>query len=136
LQPESKDTMEFIKSLLGLSPNDPTLHLSLAFIYQELGEREKALQEILTAKSIYLQLIAQNYRNNNYHWALANVYRQLGEYEKAYQEILITLQLAPLRKLDVETFIHTELSSTYWDRYTKGKDPATGLYDFKPRNAQ
>src|SRR3989338_8208212 len=128
LQPENEETMKFIKSLLGLSPGDPTLHLSLAFIYQESGENEKALQEVLTAKNIYRQLIVQDYRNSNHHWGLAHVYQQLDEYEKSYQEALITLKLAPARKLEVEVFIEAELKGIYWDRYNKGRDPTTGLY--------
>jgi len=130
LQPENKEIIQFIQLLLGQRPNDPNLHVSLAFIYRESGEEEKSHQELLIVKSLYLQLIAQDYEKSASHLGLAKVYKELGEYEKSFQEALIALKLRSAFKVEVESLIQTELPSIYWDKYNQGRDPSTGLYKF------
>lgn len=118
LQPENKETIEFIKLLLNQDPNNPNFHVSLAFIYRELGEEEKALEELLIVKSIYLQLIAKNPERSGYHFGLAGVYKELGEYEKSFEEALLAIKLRPAYKIEVEDFIST-FPGNYWPKYVE-----------------
>ncbi len=118
LQPENKEVLVFLQQLLGLDSNDPALHSSLAYIYRQTGETEKARQEFLIVKSIYEQAVAYNPKNSNYHFGLANVYKELGEYEKAYQEVITAEKLNPGLHDKVVKFIY-ELPAGYWERYQK-----------------
>ena len=99
LQPENKEALEFLKQLLGLGSNDLNVHTSLAYIYNQLGEKEKFRQELLIVKSLYLQLIAKHPKSPDFYINLAKVYKELGEYENARQ----AAQLA--EKLDPENFL-------------------------------
>ncbi|MBU4367923.1 O-antigen ligase family protein [Patescibacteria group bacterium] len=108
LQPENKVEIEkFLKSLLSLDVNSPSLHTSLAYIYTQTGETEKAKEELLTTEYLYLQLIAKNPKEANYHFNLARVYRDLGEYEKARKEAQKVIELSPESKASVEEFLKT-----------------------------
>ena len=106
---------------ISSTPSTTRLHTSLAYIYREMGEEEKAHQEILIIKSIYLQLIARYPKGADYHFSLAGVYKELDEYEKAYQEALLTLKLNAETKDEVEGFIHS-LPGDYWQNYFKSTE--------------
>jgi putative inorganic carbon (HCO3(-)) transporter len=116
LQPENPEVLQFLQLLLGLGPNDPAIHYSLAYIYRQLGQEEKANQELSTAKSIYLYLISKNYNNPENHFQLAGVYNELKDYENAYREAIITLKLSPESKKTIEDLIST-LPGDYWPNY-------------------
>jgi len=118
LQPDNKEVLEFIKELLGLSPNDPSLHSSLAYIYDQIGETEKAKKEFLIVKSFYEQGVASDPKNPYYHFGLASVCKELGEYEKAYQEAILTEKLLPEFHTNVSNLINS-MPASYWDRYLK-----------------
>ncbi len=118
LQPGNKEVLEFIKLLLGLSPNSITLHTSLAYVYTQTGETEKARQEYLIIKSIYSQAVTKYPKNPNYHFNLAGVCKELGEYEKAYQEALLAEKLDPNFHDNVSNFIYF-LPGDYWKKYLK-----------------
>lgn len=107
LQPENKEIQTFLKQLLGLSPNDPTIHYSLAYIYIQTGKTEKAEEELLTTEYLYSQLIAKNPKEADYHFNIARVYKDLGEYEKAREEALKVIELSPESKQSVEEFLKT-----------------------------
>ena len=130
LQPENPETIPFIRLLLGLNPNDLSLHSSLAHIYKQLGKEEEMKKELLILVSAYSQLISKSPKYPKHHFSLAVIYNELGEYEKSYQEALITLKLEPALKFDVEALIGTKLPSIYWDKYSKGKDRSTDTYQF------
>lgn len=121
LQPDNPEALKFLEGLLSLNYNDIELHTSLAYIYREMGEEEKARREILIVKSFYLQLIAKHPKNSDYHLYLAGVYGELKEYEKAYQEALLTLKLNIETKDEVEGFIHS-LPGDYWQNYFKSTE--------------
>ena len=95
LEPENKESLEFLKLLLGLAPNDISIHTSLAYIYNQLGEKEKARQEYLIVKQIYLQAIARSPKDLDIRLNLARVYKALGEYEKARQEAKLVEKIDP-----------------------------------------
>ncbi|MEK7658958.1 MAG: O-antigen ligase family protein [Patescibacteria group bacterium] len=116
LQPENKEVLEFLKQLLGLNPNDPALHSSLAYIYTQTGQTEKARQEYLIVKSAYMQAVAMYPNNPNHHFSLAGVLKELGEYEKAYQEALLAEKLDTSFQENVSNFINT-LPGDYFDIY-------------------
>lgn len=122
LQPENKEVPEFFKQLLGLSPNDPTLHSSLAYIYTKMGEDEKARQEYLIVKSIYLQAVASYPKNPRAHMNLARVYKELKEYDLAYKEALIAEKLEPNYHDSVVIFIKSFFGD-YWEKYLREKNP-------------
>lgn len=119
MEPENKDVMEFIQALLGLSPNDPNLHSSLAYIYNKTGKTEKARQEYLIVKSYYEQALAYNPKNPDYHFSLAGVYNELKEYEKAYREAITTEKLNPKLRTKVSSLIYNLPDKNYWERYQK-----------------
>lgn len=123
LQPENPETFQFLQILLGLSPNDPVIHASLAHIYRELGEQEKFMQELTTAKSLYMQLVSQYPNNADYHFQFAGVYAELKDYENSYKQALITISLLDNPNLikQVEKFIQS-LPKEYWARYLKDAD--------------
>lgn len=116
LQPENKEALKFLEQLLGLDPNDVTLHSSLAYIYNQIGETEKARQEYLIVKSFYSQAVAKYPKSADYHLNLARVCNELGEYEKAYQEAMLAYKLDPDFYTLVTNFIGN-LPDNYWDRY-------------------
>ncbi len=118
LQPENKEVPEFLKQLLGLSPNDPTLHSSLAFVYNQIGETEKARQEYLITKSLYEQAVARYPNEGAYHFSLAGVCKELGEYEKAYYEAVLAEKLDPSIHTHVANFI-SSLGQDYAEKYIK-----------------
>lgn len=120
LQPENKEVIEFLKQLLGLNPNDPALHSSLAYIYRQIGETEKSRQEFLIVKSFYEQAVAYNPKDPDYRFSLASVCKELEEYERAYQEALTTEKLDPGFHTDISNLIHS-MPKDYWDRYLKVK---------------
>lgn len=110
LQPDNKEAQAFLEQLLELNPNDPNLHTSLAYIYTQIGETEKARQEYLILKSFYSQLIAKEPNRTDYHYSLALIYRELKEYEKARKEALIVLELSkddPATVEKVNAFLDT-----------------------------
>jgi len=125
LQPENSESLQFLQLLLGLSPNNPVVHSSLAFVYSEIGQQEKAVQELNTAKNIYLNLISRDYNNSGYHYQLAGVLAELGDYDGAYKEALITIKIIEsspssyYTKEQVEKFIQTLPSWEFWDRYLR-----------------
>lgn len=86
LQPDNKDAMDFIQGLMGQSPNDPTLHGTLAYIYATIGKKDKAKQELLIAENLYIQLISVHPNTVDYYYNLAKVYKELGAYESSYNE--------------------------------------------------
>ena len=116
LQPENKEVIEFFKQLLGLSSNDPSLHSSLAYIYNQIGETEKARQEYLITKSLYLQAVAKYPKEATYHFNLASVCKELGEYEKAYSEAVLAKKINPGFEAVVLDFLYT-LPENYIERY-------------------
>ncbi|MBU4480125.1 O-antigen ligase family protein [Patescibacteria group bacterium] len=122
LQPENKEVLIFLERLLGLSPNDPALHFSLAYIYARIGETEKANQEYLIVKSLYLQAVAKYPEDPDYHFSLAGVYKELGEYEKAYQEALIAEKIDPGRFHNVVMDLISSLHGDYWEKYLRGEN--------------
>ena len=109
LQPNNKEAVKFLESLLGLNANDISLHTSLVYVYKQLGEEEKAKQELLTIKSIYLQLIANKYNASHNHFSLAGVYKELGEYENSFKEAMIALKLSPESREEIVSFIINNL---------------------------
>jgi O-antigen ligase/tetratricopeptide (TPR) repeat protein len=122
LQPDNKDAMEFIQALLGSSPNDPTLHGSLAFIYMETGEEGKAKQELLTAASLYKSLISAHPNTADYHYNLALVYKELGifdgaQYENAYKEAIVAQRIDPINFDKRVSGLIQKLPTDYWGRY-------------------
>src|SRR3989338_2584792 len=116
LQPENKDAMDFLEQLLGLSPNDPSLHSSLAYIYKQTGKTEKSRQEYLITKSLYEQDEAQYPKEGTYHFNLAGVSKELGEYEQAYYEAVLAEKIDPGLKNNVLDFMYT-LPENYIERY-------------------
>ncbi len=117
LQPENKEIKQFLESLLNLDANDPNLHVSLSYVYKEIGETEKSRQELLIAKSLYLQLIASEPKKSEYHyWRLAGIYQELQEYENAYQEALLIIELYPNSTTQVESFLQS-LPPKYLNAY-------------------
>ncbi|KKQ20555.1 MAG: hypothetical protein US35_C0037G0002 [Parcubacteria group bacterium GW2011_GWA2_37_10] len=116
LQPENKDAMDFLEQLLGLSPNDPSLHSSLAYIYKQTGKTEKSRQEYLITKSLYEQAVAQYPKEGTYHFNLAGVSKELGEYEQAYYEAVLAEKIDPGLKNNVLDFMYT-LPENYIERY-------------------
>ena len=118
LQPENLETIEFIKVLLGLNENDPTLHSSLAFIYKKLGMEKEYKEELLAIVYIYQQLIYKNPNSFHHHLNLAHAYRQLEEYEKSVKEALLAFKLAPNRKEEVEYFFSL-IPPKFLDAYGK-----------------
>jgi len=118
LQPGNEEVQIFLEQMLDLSPNNPVLHSSLAYIYNQTGKIEKARQEYLINKSLYLQALEKYPKNPDYHFSLAVTYKELGEYEKAYQEALI------VEKLDPENFYNQVMNlilslplENYWKKY-------------------
>jgi tetratricopeptide (TPR) repeat protein len=109
LQPENTEALNFAESMLYYDSNDPIIYTSLGYIYGQLGEDEKSRQEFLTAKSIYLQLIANYYKNPKNHFKLAEIYKNLGEYENAIRETLIYVDLDPNKGVmnQAEEFLNT-----------------------------
>jgi len=125
LQPNNTETRDFLIGLLKLSPNDPGIHASLAFIYRKLGEEKNALKELFLVISYYSQLAEKNPDKYLYHFNLATAYKELGEYEKAYQEALLTEKSVQKleRKTDpnfykkkLETLIQS-LPGNYWEKF-------------------
>ncbi|MDO8529978.1 MAG: O-antigen ligase family protein [bacterium] len=106
LQPENPETLEFVRLLLGLNPNDVNLHSSLAFIYQQLGDNEKTTKELLIIKSYYLELIAKDPKSPDSHLSLAIIYQGLEDYKNSFKEAVIALNLSVgLKKEDAAKFI-------------------------------
>ena len=116
LEPENKEAMDFLKQLLGLSPNDPSLHSSLAYVYKQMGEDEKARQEYLIVKSLYLQAAAKYPKEGTYRFNLAGVYKELGEYEKSYYEAVLAKKIDPGLEPAVLGLLYT-LPENYIERY-------------------
>lgn len=125
LQPNNVETKDFLIGLLRLSPNDPGIHSSLAFVYRKLGQEEKAKEELRLVISYYSQLAAKNPEKYFYHFNIAAAYKELGEYEKAYQEALLTEK--SVRNLERKTdpnFYEKEireliqsLPGNYWKKF-------------------
>lgn len=112
LQIENKVEIEkFMKSLISLDFNNHNLHASLAYIYTQTGETEKAKEELSITKYLYLQLIANKPKTVIYHFYLARVYKDLGDYEKAREEALkfieLSIKLSPDAKDEVDAFLKT-----------------------------
>lgn len=120
LQPGDKESIDFIQALLGLSPNDPVMHGSMAYIYQQIGQEDKARQELLIAKNLYLQLIAKNADTADHHYNLAVVYRELQDYENSYKELLLYLKLAPEAEKKATIFAQG-LPQKFWEEYVKSR---------------
>lgn len=120
LQPDNEEVIEFIKQLLGLDPNDLSLHSSLGYIYNQIGELEKAKKEFLIVKSFYERAVVSDPKNSNYHFGLASVCKELEEYEKAYQEALLTEKLNPDFHTNVSNLIDS-MPQSYRERYLKEK---------------
>ncbi len=120
LQPENEEVLVFFEQLLGLRPNDPTLHSSLAYIYNQTGEKEKARQEYLITKSLYEQAVAQYPKEGTYHLNLARVCKELGEYEKAYYEAVLAEKIDPGLSSSIIDFLYT-LPENYIERYRNKK---------------
>ena len=115
LEPENKEVIKFLRLLLGLQSNDPSIHASLAYVYKQLGDEEKAREEYMISKSIYLQAAANNPSNPEIHFSLAIIYRELGEKEKACKEAITA------KKLDPENFekrVENFLPSLYLKNWT------------------
>lgn len=117
LQPENKEVIEFLRQLTGTSPNNPNIHISLGYVYKQIGQIEKSRQEYLIVKSMYAQAVARYPNNSGYHLSLAGVYKELGEYEKAYQEAVTAENLDPDYHNGVSNFI-SGLPGDYWSIYT------------------
>jgi tetratricopeptide (TPR) repeat protein len=118
LQPENQEAQTFLTGLLGLSPNSPDLHTSMAFIYRRLNKENLAKQELLIAKSLYLQLLVQYPKNPDYHFKIAGVYQELGENEKAIDEAFITIELSPENLEKVKYFL-TGIGKGYEEEIAK-----------------
>jgi O-antigen ligase/tetratricopeptide (TPR) repeat protein len=116
LQPENKEAQKFLEQLLGLSPNDPTIHSSMAYVYAHIGEEEKAKEELLIVKNLYLQLIARYPQNTTYYFNLAIVYQELGDNEKAKDEVMKVLKIDPTSVEKVEQFL-IDLRGDYYKNY-------------------
>lgn len=125
LEPENEETQVFLEALLGIEPNDPIIHSSLAHLYKQLGEETKFMQELNTAKSIYLKLTTQNPNNYTLHYQLAGVYAELGEFENSYQQAILAMNLAehPNNKKQIEDFIHFRLPKEFFTKYLKMINP-------------
>ncbi|MDP2741443.1 MAG: O-antigen ligase family protein [bacterium] len=124
LQPENKEVPEFLRLLLGLNPNDPTLHSSLGYVYNQIGETEKAIQEYLVTKSIYAKAVAREPKNPHYHFNLAGVCKILKEYDQAYKEAIIA------EKLNWESYHEKAINLIksfpevdYWGKYLREENP-------------
>lgn len=122
LQPDNKEALTFAKGLIGFSPNSTELHYSLAYIYEQVGDSEKAKQEYIVLKSIYLQLISQNYYHSEYHLQLAGVYKKLTDYENANREALLTVKISPGMRNSVEKLISEDMPEKYWADYLNSED--------------
>lgn len=123
IQPNNEESIQFMKLLLGLAPNSPVAHTSMAFIYKELGETEKYTNELNTAKNIYIQLANANPSIPDYHYRLAMIYAEQGDNQKSYQEALLTIKIAGPSDLNtkekLESFIQNILPVEVWDSYLK-----------------
>lgn len=107
LQPENKEAIEFLKSLLRLNADNPLFHSAMASIYKQLGEEEKAKEELLITRDLLLELISEAPEEPGNHFDLAGVYKELGEYKKARDEAFITAVLQPREIKTVENFLET-----------------------------
>jgi|GEM_PF-573790 len=119
LQPNNKDVMEFLMALINSAPNDPSVHVSLAYIYTKTGDVEKARHEYLILKSYYLQEVAINPKDAEYRFSLATVYKELGDYNNAIKEALITEQLDTEYHIRVLNFLNSFPDRKYYDNYIK-----------------
>jgi len=130
-----QELVKIYQRLIYHNRNNFQYHASLAYIYKELGDYEKAAQEAIKVFALspeskpsikeflfslpltpgsyrgfvefYKKLIKESPKNPQYHSSLAFVYAQIGEYEKARQEAMIVLELSPGSKADVEEFLRT-----------------------------
>ena len=116
LEPNNPEVEQFVAELLRLDPQNPTVHASMAYIYQQVGQKEKAKKELQAIVSIFLNLISENPDDPDYRIAIANVYKELGEYEKVYEEALAALKLEFEYKDDAETLLQT-LPDEFMARY-------------------
>ncbi|MFA5299153.1 MAG: O-antigen ligase family protein [Lutibacter sp.] len=123
LQPNNEESIQFLQLLLGLSPNNPLAHTSIAFVYKELGEKEKYTSELTIAKNIYIQLAKANPNIPDYHYRLAIIYAEQNDYEKSYQESLLAIKIAGPSDLKtketLESFIQNALPVEFWNNYIK-----------------
>ncbi len=119
LQPENKDAIEFLRQLTGVAPNDPSIHISLAYIYTQMGNTEKAKQEYLILKSYYLQEVARKPLSAKYHFSLASVYKELQDYNNAIEQALLTEKLDPEYHIHVINFLNSLPDKKYYDEYIK-----------------
>ena len=117
LQPENKEVEKFLKILLQLDINDPTVHASLAYFYKQTGQNEKARQEYLITETFYSQAVIQYPKNAGFHFRLANVYKELDEYEEAYKEALLAEKLDSKSFHDLTMNLILSLPENYWKRY-------------------
>lgn len=117
LQPENPEAVPFIEALLAARPNDPSFHASMAYVYQRTGQTEKARRELVAARDIYLNLIANNPGVAALHIEIAVIYKELQDLETAYRETLLAFQLEPNYKEKIEKFIQTfpdEMQERYY----------------------
>ena len=116
LRPEDPEIIAVIRLLLGINPNDLSLHSSLATIYKQLGRKEEMRKELLILASAYQQAIAKNPKNPYNHFSLAGIYKELEEYDKAYREAILTIESDPDSIKKVEGFIQL-LPAKFLDAY-------------------
>src|SRR3989344_177528 len=107
LEPNNPEVEQFMAELLRLDPQNPMVHASMAYIYQQIGQEEKAKKELQAIVSIFLNLISENPNDPDYRIAIAKVYKELDEYEKVYEEALAALKLEFEYKDDAETLLQT-----------------------------
>ena len=130
-----QELVKIYQRLIYHDRNNFQYYASLAYVYKELGDYEKAAREAINVFALspeskpsieeflfslpltpgsyrgfvgfYKTLIKKSPRNPQYHSSLAFVYAQIGEYEKAKQEAMIVLELSPGSKADVEEFLES-----------------------------
>ncbi len=116
LDPKNEEALAFLQDLLSLNYNDPELHVSLAYIYKENGEKENEVQELMTAKNLYLGLISRQPGLAEYRLGISRIYKELQDYENAYQQALTALQLKPAWLEKINDYMGT-FPDQFYERY-------------------
>lgn len=118
LQPNNPETEQFLRLLLGVSPNSIDLHSYLTYIYKKTGPKEKYQQEFAFVENAYGTLISQHPRETKYRFSLVNFYKKVDAFEKAVDELIIIIKIDPSTKAQIEEYIRSG-GGLWWNHYQK-----------------
>ncbi len=105
-RPENPENLQFIETLFRLKSSDPEIRASLAYIYREIGTKQKNMEMVRNSEAIYLQLTKEHPDNYNYHFNLAKTYKILDKYILAREEAITAVRLNPDYRAEVQTFLN------------------------------